>query len=82
METTEVITIFAPIMPLAVALLKWLFPEEDPRMFAVGFSIIVALGAGLAKLYFGDSFSDVLGKVALMSGFIYGVGTGLYKLQK
>ena len=82
METEHIIAIFAPAMPIFVGLMKRFFPEEDPRFWALAFSLVIGVSAGLAKLYFGEGFEEVLAKIGLMSSFIFGIGTGLYKLQK
>lgn len=82
METEYIIAIFAPMMPLIVAILKRIYPEENPRVIAVGITVVIASVAGVGKLYFGDELVDVLAKVGVIASFVFGVGTALYKLQK
>lgn len=82
METDVVIAIFGPLMPLVVSIYKYFAPEGDPRVAAVAFSVLVALVAGISKLALGEHFEPVLASVGAIAGLVFGIGTGLYKLQK
>jgi hypothetical protein len=83
MDSTEVIAIFGPIMPLIVGVFKKLLPKVDPRHIAIGYSLMIAVGTGVATLSVGqEAFQDLLATVGAISGFIFAIGTGLYHLQR
>ena len=83
MDTTATIAIFTPLMPVVVGLLKHLFPKVDPRHFAVGFAIVVAVILGAMKWYLSEeSLEAILASMGAVITFVFGVGTGLYKVQK
>lgn len=83
MDSTHVIAIFGPLMPFFVSACKMLWPKKDPRYFAIGYSLVVALTMGTSFLIFGeDKLAELLATVGTVAGFIFGIGTGLYKLQK
>lgn len=83
MNALQVISVFAPIMPIVVQVWKYFFPEDNPRIVAGVFSAVVGLASGLGILYLGEAaFTAVLAQIGAVSAFIFGIGTGLYKIQK
>lgn len=82
METSSIVTVFTPIMPLFVELCKWIWPKVNPRYFSAGFSFGIALILGALRFFAKDSFDSIVTSMGLVATFVFGVGTGLYQLQK
>jgi hypothetical protein len=83
MDTTAVIAIFTPLMPLMTAALKHFFPEVNPKVFSFTISATISILAGLAKLFLEEAtLNAALATAGVIVTFVFGIGTGLYKVQK
>lgn len=83
MDVTEIIFIFSPIMPFVVGGLKRLFPNKNPRYFSIGFSALIAITFGVLSLVVDhQELIAFLAELGAVSGFVFAIGTGLYKVQK
>lgn len=83
MDVPAVIAVFTPVMPVFTALMKVLFPKVNPRYFALGFSVVVAVTMGVLNLVLDHgTLESMMAEVGFISAFVFGVGTGLYKVQK
>jgi len=83
MEVTNVILVFGPLMPMVVGLLKMIYPNIDPRMFSLGYSVLIAVAFGLSVAFVGEEATQaVLAEMGTIGAIVFGIGTGLYKIQK